>query len=87
MALKKNIIFNDIPVTDAYIRASMYQVLPPGNSRMTFTVSVMAGPTSAPVKASEFSCDFDLFNSNFNIAEQAYEYLKTLPEFADATDC
>jgi hypothetical protein len=33
----------------------------------------------------DYQCDYDL-NSVKNIYQQGYEYLKTLPEFAEATD-
>lgn len=87
MALTKNLTFNGLDVPAAYIRATMFQVLPPKNSRVEFQVSFYASPEFAPLYATGYTCEFDLLSESENIAQQAYAYLKTLPEFADSTDC
>lgn len=87
MALTKDIEFNGLAVPRAYIRASMFQVLPPSNSKLEFQVTYHAGPGFAPLYAQGFSCGYDLLSESENIAQQAYGHLKSLPEFEGAEDC
>jgi len=44
-----------------------------------------ASVSAMPLLAQSFSCNYSLDGEN--PIQQAYEHLKTLPEFADAIDC
>jgi hypothetical protein len=82
MALSKTVNFKGISV-DAYIRIINVEG---DKNRMVCTVGYFSAPTETRFDAKtveEF--DFDI-NSEHDIYKQAYEYLKTLPEFADAVD-
>lgn len=101
MALKATITINymgqDVVFNDAYIRVyqveankphtpSEVQPQPPANSRAT--VMFYTDDTAAKqIKVWHYMFNADLSASAKNPWEQTYDYLKTLPEFADATDC
>ena len=53
---------------------------------MTFIVGAFVnGTVDVAVQTKSYDCAYDLAGGNAHT--QAYEYLKTLPEFAGATDC
>lgn len=54
-------------------------------TRMTASVEYREGVDGIPLESTNVSFSLDLDGAN--PIKQAYEYLKTLPEFADATDC
>ena len=87
MALQKNISLKDnfditVDFKDAYIKVTS---LEGDKESMVATVdtSDKSGGQVLERKAYEFAPQLD----GGNIIAQAYEHLKTLPEFSDATDC
>lgn len=55
------------------------------NQNITFQVYAYKDVTFPAFAADNYSCAYDITGEN--PIKQAYEYLKTLPEFANATDC
>ncbi|MDP9653340.1 UNVERIFIED_ORG: hypothetical protein J2W87_001249 [Pseudomonas putida] len=84
MALKKNISFRGLVVEEAYVRV-VTPTIAPGNTRFVFVAQIMASAEHEPLSSSSFEAPYSLLGSN--PVEQAYEYLKTLPEFEGCTDC
>jgi len=67
---------------NTYIKVTEYH----GNkSHMTFVVSWSESVNSSHLKQATYGCSINLDGEN--PVRQAYLYLKTLPEFADAVDC
>ena len=101
MAIKSNVTIQhfgqSIAFNNAYIKvyqvemnkpiaSSEMQPTPPKASRAT--VMFYTDETCAnQIKVWHYTLDFDFSAQAKNAWEQAYVYLKTLPEFADATDC
>jgi hypothetical protein len=85
MALQKTIQSNfGLRIPSAYHRVGRIQIV--NKSEMTFVVNAFVDDKiSIPVEAQAYSCAYDLTGGN--ALAQAYTYLKTLPEFAGATDC
>lgn len=86
MALKKTVLaVFGVSIIDAYHRVEMVMINP--KNEMSFRVRSYAGsPDSLPCFADAvFATSYDM--SGASPFEQAYLYLKTLPDFADATDC
>jgi hypothetical protein len=54
-------------------------------ARVVAEVQLLSGPSGYLYKADAYEFAPDLDGPNF--IKQAYSHLKTLPEFADATDC
>jgi hypothetical protein len=52
---------------------------------MSFVVTWSEAPGTAMLRQDTYSCDLDIDGEN--PVRQAYLHLKTLPEFAGATDC
>lgn len=86
MALKMNTMFHGIHVPDAYCVVG--SLVFPGDSKtvISFALSYRANP--------EVNIGFldEYFVAPYSLEggdpyTQAYEYLKTLPEFTDSTDC
>lgn len=86
MALQKNITAaafgQEIQIADCYIRVSR---LDGEKTSLNFSVDYLNG--AAFVKREVFQFCPSVDNDAPNFIKQAYEYLKTLPEFADAVDC
>jgi hypothetical protein len=51
------------------------------------TLALCANQGEPPFDYLEYKFFPDVTTGSVNFAQQAYEYLKTLPEFSDATDC
>ena len=84
MAIKLSIKTNSgIDVPDAYHRVSSVQIS--NKQNMSFVVTSHKTATNTHFQESAFGCAYDLDGKN-PIA-QAYAYLKTLPVYAEATDC
>lgn len=85
MAIKKDIETSfGINVQSAYHRVMRVQLI--DKSKIEFVVGVFKDQdTQQYITAKPFSCVYDIAGNN-PIA-QAYAHLKTLPEFAGATDC
>jgi hypothetical protein len=84
MALAQTVITpHGFTASDAYHRVEGTQV---GKDKLTFQVRSYKDNSGLPHFAdASFNCAYDMAVAN-PIA-QAYIYLKTLPEFAGATDC
>ena len=82
MALQLNYTHNGIAVENCYCRVSTVQG---GKTTLTAEVSFHASSEHQAFygKAVGFVPDMD----GDNFIKQAYQYLKTLPEFSDAVDC
>jgi hypothetical protein len=85
MALKKKIeaiAFGKKIVVDAYIKVDSVS----GNKQnISYSVITFADDKKSVVVQNTFYFAPDMSGANF--IQQAYEHLKTLPEFEDATDC
>ena len=68
--------------TSAYAKITEYHG---DKARMTFVVSWSESAGSPAIRQSTYGCAVDLDGENQ--IRQAYLHLKTLPEFAGATDC
>lgn len=84
MALKIDTVFKEIPVTQAYLRVVLPSIRR-GNEFIEFVLEYTAKEDATHFLVQHFECPYDLVGDN-PIA-QAYEYLKTLPEFEGCTDC
>lgn len=89
MALSKTILarpqgFPDgVQVTDAYHRVDQVSG---GKIRMDFILGVyQSASTLTPIESRSYS--FQVLPDGDSFIKQAYEFLKTLPEFANAVDC
>lgn len=81
MALSKTIERNGVTIANAYIRVSSYT----GNKEgMEVSVGFHASNAQPAFSVSLYQCPLDL--NGDNPIKQAYEHLKTLPEFAGAAD-
>ena len=84
MALKKNITTRQgIEIKNAYFRVVSVRLN--GKSAMEYVVAFSKDADSLAVDSTSHDCAYALDGAN-PIA-QAYEHMKTLPIFADATDC
>ncbi|MNK92404.1 hypothetical protein D3C87_1125280 [compost metagenome] len=84
MAISITVNFKGIVVNNAYVRVVM-PTISPGNTRFEFVAHVMVSPETDSFKATAYEAPYDLEGAN--PVEQAYAYLKTLPEFEGYTDC
>ena len=83
MALTKDIsLLNGLAAPRSYIRVSSVQV---SKQNGTAVVNFYAEQNKEAFQNKSYAFAYDLENAN-PIA-QAYEHLKTLPEFAGAEDC
>lgn len=83
MALAKTITTNfGIEVPHAYHRVSEVTIVE--KALIAFTVSAYADKAARAVSTAGHQCAYDIAGDN--PIKQAYEHLKTLPEFADAAD-
>lgn len=81
MALKLTIQEKGVSIKDAYVRVLGFS----GNKNsVTAFVSIHASPDDPPF--CERHCNFVMDLSGENTIKQAYEHMKTLPEFANAED-
>jgi hypothetical protein len=85
MALKMNMVSpQGFDVQDAYLRVEATQL--PQKTAMQFILRMYKdAQTEVAFDSRQFICAYNLVGGNpFN---QAYNHLKTLPEFAGAVDC
>jgi hypothetical protein len=87
MALQKTITVNDglgqdVAISNAYIRVDS---ISGGKDNLSILVNLYKDKTLAPIKTNRFLFQPAMDGGNF--IAQAYNHLKTLPEFAGATDC
>ena len=71
-----------IEVTDAYHRVENVRL--DGKNAIAFSVRAYAAGSSRFFAETSYFCAYDIAGDN--PIKQAYEHLKTLPEFAGATD-
>lgn len=84
MALKKTITtLADIEVKDAYHRVC--QVRLDGKAALVFNVSMHKDADSPAFFSAGHACAYDLEGEN--PMKQAYDHLKTLPQYDGAQDC
>ena len=89
MAISKTVFTEyGVDFPDAYLRVESVQL--PSKTLMTFSLCTYAvSPQQEtgiqPVRTEVVSTAYNL--SGENPIKQAYEHLKSLPEFADAVDC
>ena len=84
MALKKTVTTpQGFDAVGAYHRVSFIRL--DGKTKIVFVVSSSKDKTSSLFEDRSFEAAYDLEGSN--PIKQAYEHLKTLPEFAGSTDC
>ena len=84
MAIKKQVTTpHGFTVADAYHRVEDATII--GKTKMNFSLKVYKDPTKEAFHSSSFACAYDLEGAN--PFKQAYDHLKTLPEFAGAVDC
>lgn len=84
MSIKKSIIFKGLKADGAIITVVSPSILE-GNRRMIFLAQYRSGFGEDILQTLEFEASYSLDGPN--PIEQAYEYLKLLPEFEDAEDC
>jgi hypothetical protein len=82
MAIQTNYAYNGVTIPNCYCRIDSVQ----GNkSAIIAEVSFQATSSNQAFYSKAFRFTPDMNGENF--IKQAYLHLKTLPEFADATDC
>lgn len=82
MALKKNFEHNGVQVAGGYLKVAN---VTGDKNRVAFVVSYAVDAAHNPLKTEQFSFVPNMDGGNF--IQQAYQYLKTLTGFEDATDC
>lgn len=87
MAIKKTLTLVDnfgknIEFVDTYIKIVF---ISGSKDLLTAEISILEAKDGKMLKSQSFRFSLDLNGANF--IRQAYEHLKTLPEFAGATDC
>jgi len=84
MALTKSIpTIYGIKIEDAYHRVEGIKL--DSKTSISFTVSSYADKTKQAISSQPYSCEYDLDGDN--PITQAYDFLKTLPEFESSEDC
>jgi hypothetical protein len=85
MAVKRTqTLVNGLVVTDGYNRVDSI-ILSKSSMIIELNIYARDNPEDMPaVLKTSYSCNYNIEGEN--PIKQAYEYLKTLPEFADATD-
>lgn len=84
MALKKSVVTSfGVNVSDAYHRVHNVRLIT--KESMNFAVQTSVDGKLPPFSDIQHFCDYAIDGEN--PIKQAYEYLKTLPEFSGATDC
>ena len=81
MALSKDTTFKGLAVSGAYFKVTQARAT---KDSLEYDVACMANAQSAGLFSETNFCDYDI--NGENPIQQAYEHLKTLPEFADAED-
>lgn len=85
MALQINTISpQGFVAKNAYVRVQGVSIL--NKTQMDVAIQFLKDETATvSFKNQNWSCEYSI--NGANPIAQAYEYLKTLPEFADAVDC
>jgi hypothetical protein len=82
MALKKNFEHNGVQVAGGYLKVANVNG---DKNRVAFVLSFAVDAAHDSLKTEQFSFVPSMDGDNF--IKQAYEYVKTLNGFQDATDC
>ena len=82
MALQKTIKYKDIEIKNAYIKVAGFSG---DKSTLQATVSIQAATDKQVVDLRQVSVPYVLDGEN--PIKQAYEYIKTLPDYENASDC
>jgi hypothetical protein len=82
MALNKNFSVAGVTINNGYLRVSQ---LFGDKHNIGFVLSYQVNQSEPALKLEQF--DFKPVMNESNFIKQAYEHLKTVPEFSDATDC
>lgn len=82
MALQKSIEYKGISISNAYIKIGKFEG---DKNKITFGVWYQATSSDKPFDSKTLDCAYEL--NGKNPLAQAYDYIKKLPEFIDATDC
>jgi hypothetical protein len=86
MALQKDIIKTQVGFTGSLVANDVYfKVASVSGGKEAMQALVIGICGGSPICNESYSFTPDLSGANF--IAQAYQYLKTLPEFAGATDC
>jgi hypothetical protein len=84
MALQKNLsTIYGIDLNNAYCRVD--NIVINAKTNMSFLLKVYADKTAKEIQSDVFRCAYEIDGAN--PLAQAYNHLKTLPEFAGAFDC
>jgi hypothetical protein len=84
MALEKQVTTPQGFIADkAYCKVQEMQIS--NKSKLHFSVSFAKAKDVLPFEIKGYSCSYNIDGAN--PIKQAYEHLKTLPEFSGATDC
>ncbi len=81
MAIRKDFEYKGLVVVGAYIRVNN---LCGNKSSLGITVGIYTS-TDNLITTSDYQFDYNVDGANPFV--QAYEYIKTLPEYTDAIDC
>ena len=82
MALQKTVIFKGITIGGAYLKIQSFSG---SKELLKFDLATHSQAGEQPVTVTSFEMPYSINGSN--PIKQAYEHLKTLPEFAGAVDC
>lgn len=84
MAITKKITTaHGIELVNAYIRVEAIRFIE--KNKIAFNACIYADPAKQSVDQLPLSCQY--YIDAGNPFEQAYDYMKLLPEFAEAVDC
>ena len=84
MALQKDITTaNGLTASNAYLRVENLTLMSKNIIRFSLK-SYVSSDVSETIKTEVFACDYDITGEN--PIKQAYQHIKTLPEFTEATD-
>lgn len=81
MALAKRTEYKSVTIESGYFRVSSVTTK---KNTMTFGLGLHASAVSEMISHETYSCAYDIDGEN--PIKQAYEHLKTLPEFAGSED-
>lgn len=84
MAFRQTVTYNNgLVIPNCYQRVE--GVMLPNKNKVAFVLNDYVDPQKDKVFGKAYECNYDL--NGGNPIAQAYEHLKTLPEFANAIDC
>lgn len=81
MALSKTIDYKGVTIADAYHRVWAVTL---SKTEISFGLGIHASADADMIASTSHTCAYNIAGDN--PIKQAYEHLKTLPEFADAAD-